>query len=131
MKTWTLVVSLLAVATACLGQTASQSQTGSQPQSSHEAPVYTHEKDGATIGTCSNKQGVTWTKDAKKAHATGVVLLSGIIELDGTISNLRVLQSPGYGMDEAALKAVQKWKCKPGTLNGKSVRVKVPFQITP
>jgi protein TonB len=54
---------------------------------------------------------------------------------DGSVRNVRVLESSGHAvLDRSALKAVQKWRFRPGTRGGKPVtmNVKVPvvFRLT-
>jgi periplasmic protein TonB len=46
-----------------------------------------------------------------------------IVEKDGTASHIRVLKSPGMGLDEDAVEAVRQYKFKPATRMGKPVRV--------
>ena len=71
-----------------------------------------------------------YTKEAKAAKFSGSVLVEGIVGLDGKITNIRVLKSPGLGLDEVVIKTLKKWKCSPAIgPNGKPVPVIVPFQI--
>ena len=43
--------------------------------------------------------------------------------------NVRVLKGLGYGLDDFALEAVQRWKFKPGERGGKSVAVQAVVEI--
>jgi TonB family protein len=58
---------------------------------------------------------------AKLLRAEGVVSLSVAIQPDGTVRDLKVLRSAGYGLDEKAMEAVQKWRYAPTRLNGSPV----------
>jgi protein TonB len=53
--------------------------------------------------------------------------------LDGTPSDLRVVQPLGFGLDEKALEAVSKWRFAPALVNGQPAKVravvKVPFRL--
>lgn len=75
-----------------------------------------------------------FSKQARKAKFSGVVVVSLIVGADGKPRNVHVLRGAGMGLDEQALKAVQKYKFKPATLNGRPVavyvNVEVNFQIT-
>ncbi len=43
---------------------------------------------------------------------------------------MRILKSPGMGLDESVLKTLKKWKCTPVIgPKGKPVPVIVPFEV--
>lgn len=67
---------------------------------------------------------------ARRAGIQGKVLLSFVIEKDGTISNIKVIKGIGGGCDEEAARVtlmLNKWN--PGIQNGSPVRVRMimPF----
>ncbi len=64
-----------------------------------------------------------YTEIARKARIQGVVIVEAIIDKGGNVTNVRVLKPLPMGLDQAAVDAVQKWKFKPATLNGKPVDV--------
>ena len=79
---------------------------------------------------CTYMPSPHYTKEAKKAKVKGVVLVEGVVGLDGRITNLRVVKALGYGLDESALKTLKTWKCDPAIgPNGKPVPTLVPFEI--
>jgi hypothetical protein len=47
------------------------------------------------------------TKEAKAAKFHGVVLLLGVIELDGRIAKIRVIKGAGLGLDESAINTIK------------------------
>ena len=59
------------------------------------------------------------------------VLLSFIIEKDGTMSNINVIRNPGYGLDIEAIRVLKSIKTKwtAGILNGKPVRTQYNLPI--
>lgn len=67
----------------------------------------------------------------KEADNEGTVYLSGIVETDGTISNLKVLRAFSESAGQEALRVAKLTKWNPGKLNGKVVRVKMnlPFKF--
>jgi protein TonB len=72
---------------------------------------------------------------AQEDGVSGRVILSFIIEKDGTLSNIVVDRAAGHGFDEEALRVLKLAKAwKPGMQNGQAVRVKyeipINFQIT-
>ena len=72
---------------------------------------------------------LTYTKEARKADFQGVVVVEAVIELDGRLSNLKIIKSPGLGLDQKVLETLAKWKCKPATRDGRPVRTSVPIEI--
>lgn len=70
---------------------------------------------------------------ARRARTSGIVIVEAIINANGDVTDARILKGLPFGLDEAALTAVRKWKFKPGTLNGRPVPViftlTVRFQV--
>lgn len=67
---------------------------------------------------------------ARKARMEGVVILEAIITADGNVEDVRVLKSVNPLLDASAVRAVQQWKYKPATLNGRAVRVYLTVTVT-
>ena len=62
---------------------------------------------------------------ARENQIKGRLFIAFVVEKDGSISNLEVLKSLGYGCDEEAIrlfKEMPKWS--PGLIDGKPVRQK-------
>ena len=70
----------------------------------------------------------SYTPEARNARVTGTIQLEAVVKADGSVTKVEVLKGLGYGLDEAAAKALSEWKFKPGTKDGKPVNVKI--QIT-
>jgi TonB family protein len=70
-----------------------------------------------------------YTEEARAAKYQGVVVVSVIIEPDGTADNIQVVKSLGLGLDEKAIEAVQQWLFKPGTKNGVAVPVAATIEV--
>ncbi len=60
------------------------------------------------------------------------VMVSFVIEKDGSMTDIRVLRNPGYGADSEAIRVLKslKTKWKAGVLNGQSVRTQYTMPIT-
>lgn len=60
------------------------------------------------------------------------VHVSFVIEKDGSMTDIKVLRNPGYGLDKEAIRVLKslKTKWKPGILNGQSVRTQYTLPIT-
>lgn len=64
-----------------------------------------------------------YTEIARKARIQGVVIVQAIIDKQGNVTDVKILKPLPMGLDKAAADAVEKWKFKPATLNGKPVDV--------
>jgi bla regulator protein blaR1 len=67
---------------------------------------------------------------ARQARIQGNVLLEGIVQTDGTITNLRVAKSLESDLDRNAIAAVKAWRFDPGTRNGAPVPVKLVVEVS-
>jgi len=68
-----------------------------------------------------------YSEEARYKHIEGVCLISVIVDAQGRPQNARVIRSLGYGLDEKAIEAVNKYKFKPAMKDGKTP---VPVMIT-
>ena len=72
-----------------------------------------------------------YPQDAREAGTQGRVIVSFIVEKDGSISNAKVAKSTYSSLDEEALRVVSampKWT--PGKQNGEAVRVKYSVPVS-
>ena len=70
-----------------------------------------------------NKIEPTYTEIARKARIEGFVIVEAIIDQNGNVTDARLLKTLPFGLGDAALEALKRWKFKPGTLNGQPVPV--------
>ena len=72
--------------------------------------VYTIGRDRVTAPKVASEVKPAYTPEAMRARIQGVVRLRGIVERDGTISSVEVLDSLDrtYGLDQAAVNALQQ-----------------------
>lgn len=64
-----------------------------------------------------------YSDTARKARVQGSVVLVIEVWEDGRAHNIRLERGLGLGLDEAAVKAVEQWRFKPGAKSGVPVRV--------
>lgn len=53
-----------------------------------------------------------------------------IVEADGRPTHIRVLSSPGMGLDEKLIEAVKRWRFAPALKDGKPVPVQTTVEIS-
>lgn len=72
----------------------------------------------------------SYTDEAIKAKAQGIVVLQAVIRKDGRVDSFKVLRSLGYGLEEKAIQEIHnRWRFRPGTLNGKPVDVLATIEV--
>ena len=70
-----------------------------------------------------------YTDEARQAHIQGTVVLDVIIRADGIGKVNKVVRGLGYGLDQKAIEAFEKWRFTPGTVDGKPVSVQLQIVI--
>ncbi|GEP50482.1 hypothetical protein FNO01nite_11540 [Flavobacterium noncentrifugens] len=60
------------------------------------------------------------------------ILVAFVIEKDGSMTDIKVLRNPGYGLDKEAIRVLKALKIKwsPGIMNGKAVRTAYNLPIS-
>lgn len=64
---------------------------------------------------------------AKRAGIEGPVILDLLIDAAGVVRNVDLIRGPGYGLNEAAIGAAQKFQFTPGQVGEKAVAVKIRY----
>ena len=74
-----------------------------------------------------------FSDQARKKKIQGVVVLSLIVTVDGTVRDVKVVKGLGYGLDEKAVQAVSQWKFEPALKDGepieKEIKVETDFRL--
>ena len=80
-----------------------------------------------------NKVEPAYSEEARRAKMQGTVTILLVVDPSGHAVNMRVLRELGAGLDEKAMEAINQWRWKPGTRDGKAVateaRVDVSFRL--
>ena len=85
--------------------------------------------NGVTKPQIISQADPEYSDEARKAKYSGLVILSIVVNTDGTASAIKLVKSLGMGLDEKAMEAVQKWRFKPGTNKGIPIRVKAQIEV--
>ncbi len=93
-------------------------------------PAHPAEKGGcATPPRQKLAPAPTYSEEARKSHAEGTVVLALMVQPDGTPSDIKVIRGLGYGLNEQAVTAVQRWRFEPSTVDGKPVSVLINVEV--
>lgn len=87
---------------------------------------------GITLPKPTHEQRPQYTKEAMAAGIQGTVLLSIVVQKDGSVGGVDVVRSldKTYGLDDAAVAAARQWRFEPGRKDGKPVAVEVALELT-
>ena len=91
--------------------------------------IYPAGKMGVTVPQVIFDPEPSFSDEARKAKAQGIVMLVLVVGKDGRPYDLRIGQSLGMGLDEKAIEAVQRWRFRPATLNGQPVATQIAVQV--
>jgi protein TonB len=84
---------------------------------------------GATVPEVIFNPEPSFSDEGRKAKAQGIVLLLLVVGKDGRPYDIHVGQSLGMRLDEKAIEAVNRWRFRPGTLNGQAVATRIAVQV--
>jgi protein TonB len=71
----------------------------------------------------------TYPPGARQNRIQGTVVLQGIIDKQGNVSLLEIVDSPALDLSAAAIQAVRDWKYRPYTLQGEPIDVETTIQV--
>jgi TonB family protein len=86
-------------------------------------------RDVDTLPKMVHQVKSTYTPEAIRARVEGIVRLSCVVLADGTVGDVRVVKSLGYGLDESATAALKQWQFSPAVKNGVAVPIAVDIQM--
>jgi TonB family protein len=81
------------------------------------------------VGNLIKHKNPKYPSEAKVKKISGTVVLTALITSEGSITGLDVIASPHPLLAKSAVDAVQKWKYRPYTLNGKPVAVETTISV--
>lgn len=72
-----------------------------------------------------------YTADAMRAKVQGTVVMSAVVLVDGTVTDIHITRSldQSFGLDEEAKKTAAQWRFRPGTRLGQPVNVRILIEL--
>ena len=64
-----------------------------------------------------------YTDEARRARIQGVVIVRTIIDCDGLVTDISVLQGLPLGLTESVVEAISRWRFEPARMDGRPVSV--------
>jgi TonB family protein len=128
MSNQRLPAALLSAILLVLGCSALESQDSPAPSSSEI--VYDHQAPGMTHPKPVYPQAIPDYADRpRRKKIQGNVLLSMIVNADGSTRDIQVKQSLDKDLDKKAVECVKKWKFEPATKDGQPVAMRMAVQV--
>jgi TonB family protein len=93
-------------------------------------PVYrVGPRDGVSAPSVIQKTDPQYAETARIGKISGTVLLSVVVDTDGTPRDIGLVRGIGFGLDEKAAEALAQWRFRPGMMNGQPVSVRAQVEI--
>ena len=73
---------------------------------------------------------IPYPEEARRAGIEGTVTLRITVDAGGIVTSAEVLKGPGHGLNEAAQKAILKFKFHPATKDGQAVSTEMKYSYT-
>jgi protein TonB len=70
---------------------------------------------------------IPYPKQARDANVEGPVVMELLIDADGKVRKVVLISGPGFGLNDAALQAVEAFKFKPAKVDSQNVAVKIRY----
>ena len=70
-----------------------------------------------------------YTPEARALKVAGRVVLFVVVDADGSVRDTQLKQGLGFGLDEAAVSALSRWRFEPATRGGVSVPAQATIEI--
>jgi TonB family protein len=106
-------------------------QSASPPEPAPErSRVHDSHEPGLTLPKVVSEARPHYTATAMRAKIEGTVILSAVVEKDGTVGDVKVLKALDPGLDEEATRAAKQWRFEPGRKDGTPVPVIVTLELT-
>ncbi|MBI4852918.1 MAG: TonB family protein [Acidobacteria bacterium] len=104
--------------------------TGQGPQLLEGDIIYNANDTNIIPVRVLSKEKPRYTEEARQKQIEGKVILLVIFNKNGAVTNIQVISSLGYGLDEEAIKTASQVKFLPATKNGLNVSVRARLEYT-
>ncbi|WP_162179799.1 energy transducer TonB [Bryobacter aggregatus] len=82
-----------------------------------------------------SKVAPSYSPDASSGAIEGSVVLGFEVSVAGVAQDIRIIRSLDPGLDQSAIRALQKWRFRPATRNGKAIafqtKAEIAFHLLP
>jgi TonB family protein len=86
--------------------------------------------EGLAMPTVVSESRPSYTPEALRQRVNGSIKLECVVNTDGTVGEVRLLQALEPSLDANAQETLKKWTFKPATKDGKPMAVRVEVEMT-
>lgn len=97
------------------------------PGDADSLPIPTEEYLVTQMPRLKAEVRVPYPPEAKSKNIEGAVIMDILIDDQGRVRSAELVDGPGFGLNEAALKAIYKFEFHPAVVDKKSVAVKIRY----
>jgi TonB family protein len=119
---WLMRLVVLAVM-ATVSASAIQSAQGTATPTSPPQIVYTA-RDGIAMPAVIYQEAPRYTEQGIRAKIQGFVSMEFVVEVDGSVGDVRIITPLDLGLDAMAVAALKHWRFRPATKDGLPVRAR-------
>ncbi len=101
-----------------------------QPLAPFAPNAYSACDPGVVLPKVRREVKPNYTREATARTIAGVVMMRGVVKVDGSVGEMQVLRPLEPGLDQEALRAFGQWRFEPGTYLGKTAPVVVIMEMT-
>lgn len=102
-------------------------QTPMNPEDAAALPIPTDEYLISRMPKLKAEIRIPYPPEARKNNIEGLVVLEILIDAQGKVRSATLIEGPGYGLNEAALKAIYAFEFTPALVDEKPVPVKIRY----
>jgi protein TonB len=96
----------------------------------YSAPKYTPIYQVDSEPQVMSEVKIPYPDEARRAGIEGTVTLSITVDNEGRVVAAKIVKGQGYGLDEAALTAIKRFRFKPAVKNGEAVSTEMKYSYT-
>lgn len=96
----------------------------------YRAPKYVPPGGADTQPEVANEFKPPYPEEAKKNDIEGTVVLKITVDENGAVIDAKVVKGLGFGLDEASVAAIRKFKFKPATKGGEAVGTTLTYNFS-
>jgi len=93
-------------------------------------PVYRARQNGVAMPKQLYAPDPEYSEAARRLQVGGRVYLGAILGPDGNVRKVWIRRPLGFGLDEAAVRSVERWRFEPGTLAGRPVNILLSVDVS-
>jgi periplasmic protein TonB len=97
------------------------------PEDEGSLPVPAEEFLVTQMPRLKHEVRLPYPPEAKAKNIQGLVVLNVLIDDQGKVRQAELVEGPGYGLNEAALKAIYSFEFSPAVIDKKPVAVRIRY----